>query len=453
MPRQRAAHGQTAYERFRATYPEMIEKIVSLRPYRVRQLDRLSDASLAQQRDLVRRMLRDGRLHTFYAYEALRRSNGLTRATPETISSLATSFNAFAPIHEHAELRLVEKGSGRRWVHDFGPRRRMHQALVADILRQLHPPLRTQMLFNGGMPAALQAVATAYREGMTHGVEVDIVGFYGSISHERLAGLLRPLPPSVVDHVVWDFALRGAPSVGVVGVDASAPTLSSSTGLSLGAGTSPIVGERIISALLAAAQLPETITYADNLFVMGRSEAEVATRLDTIRESAALLDVGALRLSEGDTAGYSLSRPFGFLKREGDTSSGEIIWRPAQSKLNQFRVSAIERSLEIEEIAAVERRVRHWRRSYGQWPEGDVQEAEYLAGLAARRFYADSNASNRTAAVHAITIAFIAAGQLREVAEFVPTEGDPGGQRRNELLNELHRWLQQALLRRGTDTA
>ena len=45
--------------------------------------------------------------------------------------------------------------------------------------------------------------------------------------------------------------------------------------------------------------------------------------------------------------------------------------------------------------------------------------------------------------------AFIAADQLREVAEFVPTRGDPGGQRRNRLLGELHDGLQRALLRQG----
>jgi hypothetical protein len=337
-------------------------------------------------------------------------------------------------------------------VHDFGPRRRMQQALVAAILRKTHPPLPAQKLFNGGMPAALQAVETAYREGMTHGVEVDFVGFYGSIRPERLAELLRPLPTHVVEHVVWDFAMRDDPIV-VVGDHATIPPPSVPTGLSLGAATSPIVGERIVSLMLAAAQLPDTITYADNLFVMGRTEAEVDARIQTILGSALRLEVGALGLRVGYSVRYELSRGFDFLKREGRGTGGQIAWGPAQSKLNQYRISATERPLRVEEIDAVANRIRHWRRSYPDWADGDVQEAEYLAGLAVRRFYVDGNASNLTAAIHAVTIACIACGEVRSAVEFIPTEGDPTGRKRTRFISELERWWEGSRRRQPAPSA
>lgn len=444
MPALPRADGQIVYERFRAAYPDLIDDIAASRRHRERQLSKISVATVAQRRDLVRRLLRDRRVHLACAYDAIRRSLGLRDATPESVRSLAASFNAFAPIHEKIATRDIDKGSGRRRVQDFGPRRRMHQALVADILRSLHPPLQTQTLFNGGMPAALRAVATAYSDGgFTHGVEVDIVDFYGSVAKAPLAGLLRPLPDSVVDNVVWDLAMREDAPVAAAATTCVPPTSSPPTGLSLGSGTSPIVGERIVAELLAAARLPDTITYADNLFVMGRSEAEVRSRLDAIRNSAALLDVGELELRESHNVRYDLARGFTFLKREGYDRGHGIEWRPGQAKINQYMISAVERPLKETEITAVEARVRHWRRSYEGWPDGDALEAEYLAALAVRRFYADGNASNLTAAIHAVVIAHVA-DPSRGIEEFVPTEGDNHGTRRPRLLAAISEWINNA---------
>lgn len=303
------------------------------------------------------------------------------------------------------------------------------------------------------MPAALRAVATAYRDhGFTHGVEIDIVDFYGSVTNERLAGLLRPLPDSVVDNVVWDLAMREAPCVVAPGVPTAPPTSSPLTGLSPGSGTSPIVGERIISELLAAAQLPDTIAYADNLFILGRSEVEVRSRLQNLADSAASLDVGELELREGHNVNYDLARGFEFLKREGYDHGRGIEWRPGQAKLNQYMVSATDRRLPLQEIAAVETRIRHWRRSYEGWPDGDALEAEYLAALAVRRYYEVGDASNCTAAVHAVVIAYVAGGQRRAVGEYVPEEGDPQGRMRLNLLRYISNWLDAAITSSSSST-
>jgi hypothetical protein len=330
----------------------------------------------------------------------------------------------------------------------------MQQALVAAILRKLHPSSRTQTLFAGGVPAARKAVATAYHEeGMRYGVEVDFVDFYGSIAPDGLAELLRPLPATVVEHVIWDVAMRDDPSLSVVVGNTAHPTLSAPSGLSLGASTSPVVGERVIARLLAVAQLPETITYADNLFVMARTEAEVRERIHRLGGSIAAASFGALRLREGFTYGYDLSRPFEFMKQEGRVRDRSLMidagidWSPSEAKQDQYRISAVERRLTLAEIAAAERRVGQWRRSYPTWPDGDEREAEYLAGLAARRYYVESSPANLSSAIHAVVVAFHAAGGMSSYAELVPTEGDPSGERRQELLTELARWLDNAARR------
>ena len=121
---------------------------------------------------------------------------------------------------------------------------------------------------------------------------VDVVGFYGSICTSGEKPVSCGRYHGVTDHCRLGLRLARAPEWPVSWSVDIKPTSSSSTGLSLGARTSPvIVGRRIISALLAAAssgRLPWTKSFSSWTI-----RAEVATRLDTIRESAALLDVGS----------------------------------------------------------------------------------------------------------------------------------------------------------------
>jgi len=293
---------------------------------------------------------------------------------------------------------------------------------------------------------AQAAIATAYRQAqMTHGVEVDLIGFYGSIKPSRLAEYLRPLPTSVVEYVVWDTPMRDDPSVHAVVGTMPAPTSSPPAGLSLGSATSPIVGELIVNLLLANANEQDTITYADNLFVMGRSEQEVNARIDRIKESVASLEVGALELRVGYSVGHDLTKPFEFLKHEGVVEDGRFVWRPGHAKRLQHQIGGSDYYLSDEVIAAAERRVRHWRRSYPAWPEGDIQEAVHLAELAVWRFYRNGDPSNRTAAVHALVVAWLAEGNARALIEYIPTHDAVPQQRYNDLVTELARWQRAAI--------
>lgn len=414
------------------------------------QIAALRNMSRRDQRSEVRRLLRCNRLHLHLAFDALRRCFGLEDAVGRTVVDLAARFNAFAPVDgERVIDRIVRKGSGTRCVQDFGPHRRMQQAAVADILRFLHPPPDEQFLFNGGMPAALRAVAKAYRrDGFTHGVEIDFVNFYGSVTNvEALADLLRPLPTSVVEHVVWDKAVRNRPRQMVVVPCDAYPTSRRLMGLSLGASTSPVVGERIIAELLAVAGQSDTITYADNLFVLGRSDTEVAERIHRIRESVASAKVGALELRQERAEDFRLGNTVEFLKHRGEFSAEGVVWGPGPTKISQYQSVAADR-LTLEQIGQLERQVKNWRRSYPDWQEGERHEAEYLAGLAVRRFYLAKSWENRSGAVRALQLAWLLHDGIREIGEFAPEEGDMGGSVRDALVTEaadgLSRFLPDA---------
>lgn len=187
----------SGYDEFRARHPEFIERIGLLREQRDRKLARLAAMPRRQQHGEVRKLLRSGSLHLLYAFEAFKAKRLLHDATPDDVLALAASCDPFSRSAELIETRFIRKGRKTRIVQDYGPQRRMHQLLVAALLRTLHPLRQDQFLFSGGMPMALRAVEAAFQEGYTHAVEVDLIDFYGGVRLPGLADLLRPLPGAV----------------------------------------------------------------------------------------------------------------------------------------------------------------------------------------------------------------------------------------------------------------
>jgi hypothetical protein len=271
-----------AYRAFTDAHPQFMTDIARLRVYKALALIRLAAMPRRQQRSEARRLLRSPRLATFYAYKAVLKAGLIADATPASINAIANQCTPFTQCLERVERRSVFRGGKVREVQVFGPIKRMMQGLVADIIRALHPPCDSQYVFHGGIPAALRAVEAAYRRGMTHAVEVDAVDFYGSVPKASLAGLLHPLPDAVTRHVVWDESIRRAtmlPPSTIRIARLRPPALNETTGLSLGAASSPVVGEVIIRKLLLEARTAfglEVVTYADNLLVLGQSEQDAS---------------------------------------------------------------------------------------------------------------------------------------------------------------------------------
>lgn len=361
-------------------------------------------------------------LYAVFAFDAVK-SAGLSRdATPSTILELSEQFDPFNPVErETALLRNVSRSSTRqRLACDFGPKRRMHQQVIDRILRILHPPLENQFLFNGGMPMALNAIEAAISDGATHARELDFVDFYGSVRFDDLAEVMRPLPASVTRHVVWDEHLREHDLFIRASDLHPTPTPETPNGIILGSASSPIVGEVLIARLLAAAQLPGIITYADNLCVFGRSEEEVDARTQALQEvlrNSPFQCVSGLRLDEREIRNVDdPTRPSRYniefahhesVTRRGEDGSVDIYgWRPSVARLAGFQIAAAD-FVTVEKINRAITRVSNWRRYYSRWPDGDLHEAEYLASLHARRFCLAQTAEHRASAISAVTDAYL----------------------------------------------
>jgi len=411
----------SGYNEFRARHPEFIERIRLLREQRDRKLARLATMPARQQRSEVRRLLRLRSLHLLYAFEAMKAKRQLLDATPDDITALSGSCDPFNRSAELIQTLFVRRGRRTRIVQDFGPQRRMHQLLVSDLLRTLHPPRQDQFLLKGGMPMALQAVEAAFREGYTHAVEVDLIDFYGGLRSPGLAELLRPLPGAVTDHVIWDMSARRSSDDTVSASSMIHPTASGLVGLSLGAATSPVVGEIIIRHLLDTAQMGQVVTYADNILVLGRGMEDAAMRAEHLREVASVVEAGPLALRVGRPVGFRDQRSYvEFAGHRGRAIRHRLNWEPSERKQQEHRIADENSMLSADEIARAERKVSHCRRAYPMWRTADRWEAQRLAELAAVRYYLDARPEHLTDAQHKLAIAYLASRRELDLLEILP---------------------------------
>lgn len=418
----------------------------TLRKFRDREFARLAKLPGRDRHSLTRKLLRLQAIHRLYAYEGLRKAGERDSVTPARLATVAAQCNPLQPCAERSTSRYVGQGQRRRLVTIFGPAKRARQMMVADLLRFLHPPLDQQFLFRGGMPAAFRAVEAAYADGFTWGTETDLVGFYPNVGLEGLAELLRPLPSSVVNHVVWDHRATGRDTV----VDNAVPTsllwayppLDDQRGLALGSACSPRVGERLVATLIAPTDDCRTVAYADNILVLGRSREAVVACVQTMRDRINSSGGWASRLRLREDGTKELApRGFSFLHHDAVIDGDRFIWRPDHRKLDEFTAAHSDGDegadyLSLEAIAAAERKIAHWRRAYPGWPEGALLEVSQLGALAARRFYMDATPLNRTAAATALVASYFAHRREQSFEELAPTGPNPKADQRRLLLIE-----------------
>lgn len=433
------------YQIFQAAFPDFIRHIHSLRRLRDREFRKLTAMPGRDRHSRTRKLLNSPSLHLLYAFEAVRKAKRLRNATPESISALAARCNPFERCEEPGKPLWVPARGRNRLVMSYSPAKRMNQLLVADLLVHLHPPLEQQYLFRGGMPAAFSAVEAAYAEGFTYGVEIDFVDFYGSVGFDGLAELLRPLPPSVVQHVVWDRALGTADDDDIVSISASHPypPSSASRGLSLGSACSPVVGERILARLISSTDTCRMVAYADNILVLGRTPEAVTASFREMQQRASGFVGGALEpRMDGEGVRSLAQQHFQFLHHEVSLEDGQFIWSPDQRKRRDFLTAEVDGHLEMQMIARTEAQVGHWRRAYPNWPDGDLWEIQQLAALAARRYYNDATPINRSKAANALIASFYAGGRLQAIDELPPTgNAARDDARRAELIEAAQRRL------------
>jgi hypothetical protein len=290
------------------------------------------------------------------------------------------------------------------------------------------------------MPAARRAVEAAFRDGgMRYCVEIDLVDFYGSISHEGLADVLRPLPSGAVRHVVYDTTIRHSiedesPS-GVSTGSWFDPHRIGHVGLPLGSACSAVVGECIFARYLREIPDNQFIAYADNILLLGRTAEDVQVLTENL--SAALQnDIGAMRFRARETLTNEMVRGFEFLGQQVTISPGEpqFVWRPSFNKIAEYLIGDWPVEANTAETDAAEAKLINWRAVYPEWPEGDATEAKGLADIACVRYFQSMSAVHRRKAISAIWDAYQANSYSLNFDEIVPDVGPQYASTRQQLI-------------------
>ena len=426
------------FEVFSRQNPVFANELANLRDLRTRRLARLSELPRRIQRSRVRDLLTNKQLLRLYAYEALRKSNNLRAATVAQIDEMAAEANLFRPCRERSPRRYVGVRQRQREVFSFGPEKRLRQMLVADLLRSLHPPRRSQTLLHGGMPAARAAVEAAYFDnGMRYCAEVDFVDFYGSIPWDGLADTLRPLPERVVRHVVYDTTIRrsyeGEDASASSSVSWSHPHRIGPAGLPLGSACSPVVGECILAQFLREISSDRYVAYADNVLFLGRDPADVAALTDSFGE-VVQNSSGSMRFRVGSTV--PLDADFDFLGQYASLADdGEsFVWRPSAGKIAEYRIGEQVPESSPEQIDIAERQIINWRLAYPDWPEGGEVEARCLAEVASLRYFQQRTRISHRRAISAILDAAQASNYALSIDEIVPDAAPQYAAERDRLI-------------------
>ena len=445
--------GTLDYRYFAGRNRELVAEIVILRAEWKQALSQMSGLTRRQQHNRVRQLLRSERFGIFHAYRGVLKAHRIRNATRSSLAEVAERLDPFGPCYERVIPREIVKDGRARTVDTYGPIKRAHQHMVADVIRAIHPPRANQFMFHGGIPAALVVVEAACARGLTHAVELDVEGFYRNIPAECLAGLLRPLPRSVVDHVVWDLSLRRInddQSVGIM-VRRTTPPLNEPVGLSLGSASSPIVGEVVIGQLLAANEIdfgPDIITYADNLLVLARSEQEAEARAENLTALASSRPYGSLRLREkgrghflrpGTSEGGRFSTGVTFAGQFGRrTVDGHFTWEPSPERQMRHWVARGDHCPPLAEIERAQGRVAAFHRAYPRWQDREIMEAEERARLSAARYLRAPTAELLAAAGRDLLLAMLLARNTdRQLDELIPDFHGIAQTRRDRLRDEF----------------
>lgn len=382
-------------------HPDLDAELGRAETRKQRLLDAIAVANPKRKRDLARRFLRDPQVSLAYVWEGVRRKQQFD-LSPDAIRRVANTMNVFHPAREQVRRATIQRwGRKSREVHRFGYQRFARQRMVAELGVTLHP-LSSNQFFGRGVPAAWKAVEELVQSGNTHGAEIDVVSFYASVTAlDELKALLRPLPGSVVEHVVWDGSLKRSLANSTRHLArATSSNLNRHTGLSQGSASSPIAGEVIMQSLLRCVPDWPMVIYHDNVFVFGRSHEEVVARINVLREAAARHAVGELRF--GEERFWAYPEPLAFLGGEVDPT--EIIWRwqPTQAALDRYLWACDQGQLTAAELRAILCGLPRFRRTYPLWLEGCQWVIKREAELAARVFMKSGEAADRERALDAL---------------------------------------------------
>lgn len=434
------------YER---RYPDFVGTLQQLRARRDRKLRRivpeLSERAIGTCRIRFHDFFDDVDVRTIYLYESALKKKQLGRYSPTVLARAAENFSLTAPIHESVRREDLRERFRRRAreVYKFGPKRHAAQCMVADLLGASHALRPDQFTIRGGVPAALQAVEEAFRNGFRYAVERDITRYYENINPEGLYGTLRPLSREVIDNVVLSSRAVITPHEAdnrpssFTQVRRLGP-LPSRGSLLPGAASSPIVAELVMKGLLddvTRGRDIRCVAYADNVLLMARTmdEADEASR--HLEILAGECSCGPLELkppNHFDLA--SIDGYIRFLGYDGIVSGNDshpIEWQPEQSAIDTCIHYIEHDGRRTSSPGQIVSWLESWRRGYSAWHDGDFETIRFKVGVLTRAAFSARPAAKRDGYIATICSEIFA---LRERPSLYRTVQDflPGGENQNE---------------------
>lgn len=294
------------------------------------------------------------------------------RVTKDVLRQIAEDMHAWHGSMEPVRVRSIPKRNGDfRMVCSFGLRAKALQLLIGRVMTPFAEFANCQFMFVGGRAAACAAVRDLLRSGYRHVLELDIKECYGSFDNRRLHRFL-PLPRRVTEANIASNR-RSLTHVYDDPGDPHDREIKSRRGIAQGSSLSPLVAETLIATILKA--LPEgdippdvvLVVYADNILVLGRTDASVRIAATSLGRSFGHSRVGSLVLHR--TRCRRVCNGFDFLGYRFRVRAGRIVIRPSDKNLAKFaeRCCDLRYGDKKGSFADLDRYSRSWTNSFPLW--------------------------------------------------------------------------------------
>lgn len=341
-----------------------------------RQISKIKECMEAERygraRDLQRVYLRSFAARLVAVYDANAKLPKWRRVTQDVLHQIAGDMHAWNGSTEPVRVRSIPKRNGDfRTVCSFGLRAKALQLLIGRAAIPFTKFSNCQFMFVGGRAAACTAVRDHLRSGYRHVVELDIKDCYGSFDNRRLHGFL-PLPRRVTEANIASDRRSLTHSNDDPG-DLRNREIRSRRGIAQGSSLSPLVAETLIAAILktlSEGDIPldvVLVVYADNILVLGRSEASVEVAATSLGRSFRNSRVGSLVLHR--TRCRRVCDGFDFLGYRFRVRAGRIAVRPSDKNLVKFAEQCCDLRYGDKKgsFTDLERYSRSWTNSFPIW--------------------------------------------------------------------------------------
>lgn len=346
------------------------------------------------------------------ASKALRKK-GKPIPPKKQLLELAGELDAWKGTDEIAYVNFKPKAGNEndfRPIIDFGIKNRALQFLVLPVLKSRADLLPNQFYTRGGIPAALESILEALNAGFRHVKEIDIERCFSSFDGDSLPELLH-IPKGVAERVIssrhFNFVPRNSnllfdpdiwSSPGKMDIYPSwlAKDIAAvQQGIPQGSHASPLVSEMLLSDLIS--HLPKcgkVVNYADNFWIMGQEEKDLATMEKALRCEFMTHPVGPLK--SNPIKSYSPGETILLLGHQIKSTGKAFSTGPSPQNLYKFKTKFCNRIEEIQknEKGSAQQKlkkksqkrlieyVKSWVAGFSFWAEAPSFREKYLGRIA-----------------------------------------------------------------------